>query len=171
MASNFLKGETKDIHLIQRLASESWHDAYKNILSKDQIEYMLSTMYSESEISSQLNDHANYYYYMVYDYHKALGFLGFEHHYQDRTTKLHRLYLVPEAKGLGFGRKAFQFLVEKTQKAGDQKIILNVNKNNPAIDIYQKLGFQIYDEGVFDIGNNYVMDDYLMEYKILQNEK
>jgi catechol 2,3-dioxygenase-like lactoylglutathione lyase family enzyme len=47
---------------------------------------------------------------------------------------------------------------------GNHRIILNVNKYNRAKEFYQKLGFSVYSEGIFDIGEGYVMDDYLMEY-------
>ena len=39
---------------------------------------------------------------------------------------------------------------------------LNVNKNNPAIHFYKKLDFVISRQEVIDIGNGFVMDDYVM---------
>jgi hypothetical protein len=43
---------------------------------------------------------------------------------------------------------------------------LNVNKYNSAQDFYKKLGFCIDYEEVIDIGNGYVMDDYVMEKEL-----
>jgi diamine N-acetyltransferase len=43
---------------------------------------------------------------------------------------------------------------------------LQVNRRNKAKSFYEKLGFIIIKEFDFDIGNGYVMDDYLMEKKI-----
>jgi ribosomal protein S18 acetylase RimI-like enzyme len=40
---------------------------------------------------------------------------------------------------------------------------LQVNKHNKALYFYQKLGFRVIEEVVFDIGHGYIMDDYLME--------
>ena len=71
--------------------------------------------------------------------------------------------MLEEFKGKGLGKKALQFLKLQVQQNGDTRIILNVNKSNPAIEIYESQGFKIYEEGVFDIGNGFVMDDYLME--------
>ena len=156
----------KDIHLIQNLAKRSWESAYAEILSKEQLNYMLENMYSEKEISEHLQN-PHYHYYLIFDeemnqYH---GFIGYENHYEENTTKLHRIYLVPESKGKGLGKMALEFLQQKVKECGDQRIILNVNKYNSAKNFYESQGYKIYDEGVFDIGNGYVMDDYLMEFR------
>jgi hypothetical protein len=44
-------------------------------------------------------------------------------------------------------------------------VFLNVNKYNKAKFFYEKLGFTITKEEVIDIGNDYVMDDYVMGIK------
>ena len=158
----FKKATAEDIPLIRELAEKSWNSAYKNILSKEQIFYMLQEMYSEEEISRQLQN-SNYVYFLISDGNENAGFIGFEYQYEEKTTKLHRIYLLEEFKGKGLGKKALQFLKLQVQQNGDTRIILNVNKSNPAIEIYESQGFKIYEEGVFDIGNGFVMDDYLME--------
>lgn len=159
-----IKGTEKDIPLIQDLAKRSWENAYADILSKEQMKYMLDTMYSEAEISQHLKN-PDYHYYLVFDenLHSYDGFLGYENHYENQTTKLHRIYLVPESKGKGLGKKTLEFLNQKVKESGDNRIILNVNKYNSAQKFYESQGYNIYNEGVFDIGNGYVMDDYLME--------
>lgn len=159
----FIQAKTDDIALVQQLARTSWESAYAEILSKEQIDYMLAEMYSTAEISSHLTN-PNYHYFLIENNEKPVGFIGFQHHYEPGTTKLHRVYLIPEAKGLGFGKAAINFLKEKTGETGNKRIILNVNKNNSARKIYESQGFKAYDEGVFDIGGGYVMDDYLMEF-------
>jgi len=45
-------------------------------------------------------------------------------------------------------------------------LTLTVNKSNKAKNFYESQGFKVYDEAIFDIGNGYVMDDYLMEFII-----
>ncbi|WP_084060867.1 GNAT family N-acetyltransferase [Kaistella solincola] len=158
----FKNATAEDIPLIRELAEKSWNSAYKNILSKEQIFYMLQEMYSEEEISRQLQN-PNYVYFLISDGNENAGFIGFEYQFEEKTTKLHRIYLLEEFKGKGLGKKALQFLKLQVQQNGDTRIILNVNKSNPAIEIYESQGFKIYEEGVFDIGNGFVMDDYLME--------
>ncbi|MCJ7934850.1 MAG: GNAT family N-acetyltransferase [Chryseobacterium sp.] len=162
-----VKATEKDIPLIQELAKRSWENAYAEILSAEQMEYMLSEMYSETEIESHLQN-SDYHYYLIQDEINGSyeGFIGYEHNYEDKTTKLHRIYLVPESKGKGFGKEALLFLNQKVAENGNERIILNVNKYNSARNFYESQGYKVYDEGVFDIGNGFVMDDYLMEFLI-----
>lgn len=159
---SFKKATKVDIPQIQELAKKSWNSAYQNILSQDQIDYMLQQMYSEEEISNHL-ENPNYHYYLILKAETAAGFIGFEFHYENATTKLHRIYLLDKFKGQGLGKAAINFLKGKTSETSDNRIILNVNKNNPAKQMYESQGFNIYKEAIFEIGNGYVMDDFLME--------
>lgn len=161
----FIEAKEKDIPLIQDLAKRSWEAAYATILSSDQIEYMLRTLYSQNEIKTHLKN-PNYRYYLICDEsnNSFEGFIGYEQGYQEYTTKLHRIYLVPESKGKGIGKAAIDFLKEKVSSGSDRRIILNVNKNNMAKKFYESQGFSVFDEVVVDIGNGYVMDDYEMEF-------
>ena len=152
-----------DIETLQEVAKKSWEVTYQKILSPKQIQYMLKAFYNSEELENQILHQPNYHYYLLTDSDKALGFVGYEHDYENNTTKLHRIYLLPEAKGRGLGKLAIEFIQSKTLEHGNNRIILNVNKYNSAKEFYQHLGFSVYDEGVFDIGNGYVMDDYLME--------
>jgi diamine N-acetyltransferase len=162
-----IKATENDIPLIQDLARRSWENAYAEILSREQMEYMLNTMYSQEEISNHMQN-PDYHYYLILDENNNSfeGFIGYEHGYEDGTTKLHRIYLVPESKGKGFGKMALDFLKEKVEESGDKRIILNVNKENSAKKFYEFQGFRVYNELILDIGNNFVMDDYQMEFLI-----
>lgn len=159
----FRKATEKDIPLLRELAEKSWKSAYANILSPEQIDYMLAEMYSEKEISSQLQN-SDYHYYLILNNEIPAGFMGFELNYEQDTTKLHRIYLLEEFKGQGLGKKGLNLLKEKVKENINHRIILNVNKNNPAIKIYESQGFKVFAEGIFDIGNGYVMDDFLLEF-------
>lgn len=160
-----IKATEKDIPTIQSLAKESWKSAYANILEQAQIDYMLYLMYSESTLKTHF-ENPNYQYYLIQEDEVFLGFIGFEFHNELETTKLHRIYFLKEAQGKGLGKKALEFIKTETQKSGDKRLTLTVNKNNNAKNFYESQGFKVYDEAIFDIGNGYVMDDYLMEFTI-----
>lgn len=163
----FIKATENDIPLIQDLARRSWEAAYAKILEREQIEYMLKTMYSHEEISNQLQD-PDYHYFLIFDElnNSFEGFFGYENSYEEHTTKLHRIYLIPESKGKGIGKMAVNFLKQKVSESGDKRIILNVNKNNTAKIFYESQGFEVYKEVIVDIGSGYIMDDYEMEFYI-----
>ncbi|MFR9065367.1 MAG: GNAT family N-acetyltransferase, partial [[Clostridium] scindens] len=53
------------------------------------------------------------------------------------------------------------------RERGLSKIYLTCNKHNDnTLAIYDHLGFKITDEQVADIGNGFVMDDYILTYAI-----
>lgn len=162
--TEFTKATESDIPLLRNLAEQSWNAAYKTILTPEQIDYMLAQMYSAEEISRHLKSE-HYHYYIITSGDQAAGFIGFEFHYEPKTTKLHRIYLLKNFKGKGLGKTGISFLKEKVAESSDERIILNVNKNNPAKAVYESQGFRVFEEKVFDIGNGFVMDDYLMEFK------
>lgn len=159
------KANPKDISLIQEIAAQSWRAHYPGIISHEQIDYMLDLMYSEAELQKHFSL-PNYQYYFIEDAEDIMGIMGFEFHYEPQTTKLHRIYLLEEATGKGLGKLALNFLKHEAESVGDKRIILNVNKENPSYHFYLSQHFKKYAEGIFDIGNGYVMDDYLMEYLI-----
>ena len=45
-------------------------------------------------------------------------------------------------------------------------LILNVNRFNNAVQFYQHLGFRIVKEENIDIGNGYLMEDYVMDLMV-----
>lgn len=155
--------EIKDIPTIQKLAKKSWATTYSDILSKEQLDYMMGMMYSEETLKSHF-ENPDYHYYLIEENGFFIGFIGFELHYEKETTKLHRIYFLKESQGKGLGKKALDFLKTEITNFSDKRIILTVNKNNPARKFYESQGFAVYDEAVFDIGNGYVMDDFLMEF-------
>lgn len=160
--TSYQKATEKDIPLIRELAEKSWNTAYAKILASEQIDYMLLDMYSAAVISGQMQI-PDYVYYLILNDDLAVGFIGFEYHYEAHTTKLHRIYLLPGSIGKNLGKRAMEFLKEKVLENSDTRIILNVNKDNNAKRFYESQGFKVYAEGIFDIGNGFVMDDYLME--------
>jgi ribosomal protein S18 acetylase RimI-like enzyme len=74
--------------------------------------------------------------------------------------------VLPETQGTGVGKLLFNLVVEKAKESNQKAVFLNVNKYNKAKDFYIKLGFTITKEEVIDIGNNYIMDDFVMEIGI-----
>ncbi len=160
-----IKAKEKDIPTIQDLAKKSWVVAYADILKQDQIDYMLDMMYSEEALKKHF-ENPNFHYYLIREENQFLGFVGFEFHQEPETTKLHRIYFLKEAQGKGLGKEVLEFVKNEAKKNGNRRLILTVNKNNSAQKFYEYQGFKIYEEKILDVGNGYVMDDYLMELPI-----
>ena len=157
---------SSDVSLIQEAAEKTWPVSYRGMISPEQIRYMLDRMYSREKIEAAINDPKQEFWLAEED-GKTLGFCGIEH---DRPepgfTRIHKLYILPDTQGSGLGKIFIEHVEKEARKHGNNKLHLNVNKQNKAVGFYQKHGFKIdYDE-VLDIGNGYVMDDFVMVKKL-----
>lgn len=161
-----IKIDKSQLPIIKDLSYAIWPSAYGEILSKEQLKYMLEKFYA-IEALEQLWDEAKHVFYIVVDNNdKPLGFVSYELNCKPNKTKIHRIYVLPETQGKGLGKKLLYHVKEKALENNQKAIYLNVNKYNNAKFFYKKLGFTIVKEEVIDIGNNYVMDDYVMEVNI-----
>jgi ribosomal protein S18 acetylase RimI-like enzyme len=161
-----LEATIKDIATIQEIAYKTWPVAYGQILSSAQLDYMLEIMYSSETLNDNLTSKGHHFM-LAKEGSICLGFASCEHHYLDsKTTRLHKLYLLPEAQGKGVGKLLLDKIVILAKENHSDIISLNVNKFNKAFAFYKKMGFEIVDEEILEIGNGFVMDDYKMEKKL-----
>ena len=154
------KAILSDIPVIKEIAEKAWRPTYDHILTEQQTLYMLDLMYNSLTLENQIK--GNIEFFMVDLAHETVGYFAVET-INEQIVKLHKLYLDPTQKQKGFGRKIIRFIKDWTLKNQRNNIILNVNKNNSAVQFYQKVGFTIMEEMILDIGEGYVMDDYVMQ--------
>ena len=162
---NFIKVEIEtQIKVLAKLASEIWHEYWPCILSVEQIDYMVEKFQSYNAIKNQM-ENENYFYYLLEDNNIFLGYVGIS--VKKDNLFLSKLYIRKEYRGCGCGKSAFKKVLQLTKEFNKEKIILTVNKNNiNTIKAYEKWGFKIIDAVVSDIGNGFVMDDFIMEYQL-----
>lgn len=153
------------LEIIQDLAKAIWPDAYGAILSQEQLEYMMEMMYSLDSLENQLKN--NTVFLLAKEENDFIGFASYELNFQNSNkTKIHKLYVLPTIQGKGVGKNLILHIQEIAKKNSNAALILNVNKYNKAKDFYLHNQFEIADSLVVDIGNGYVMDDFVMEKKI-----
>ncbi|MGV1012645.1 MAG: GNAT family N-acetyltransferase [Flavobacterium sp.] len=153
------------LEIIQDLAKAIWPDAYGAILSQEQLEYMMEMMYSLDSLENQLKN--NNVFLLVKEENDFIGFASYELNFQNSNkTKIHKLYILPTIQGKGVGKNLILYIQEIAKKNSSAALILNVNKYNKAKDFYLHNQFEIADSLVVDIGNGYVMDDFVMEKMI-----
>ena len=146
------------------LTKKIWPKAYGAILSLNQLEYMIAKFYNEAALLELMEK--GHVFYLAQDGNKHVGFVSYELNSEPNKTKIHKIYVLPEIQGTGIGRQFFELVKEKALENRQKVIFLNVNKYNKALHFYIKLGFTIVKEEVIPIGNNYVMDDYVIEISI-----
>lgn len=150
---------------VQKLAQIIWPATYNSILSQEQFDYMMEMMYSLSSLKKQLE--SGKVFLLVEDVNRFVGFASYELHVEATAkTKIHKLYVLPATQGKGIGRKLIDYIKEISINENDEILQLTVNRHNKAKDFYLKYGFKITQEKVFEIGNGYVMDDYVMEMQL-----
>ncbi|MEQ8471276.1 MAG: GNAT family N-acetyltransferase [Marinoscillum sp.] len=148
---------------VAHLAREIWTEHYTPIIGSEQVNYMLEKFQSESAIGQQVLDGTEYCL-LVHD-HKDAGY--FSHYLKDKHLFLSKLYVAKSHRGLGIGKKALEAIIKRAQNFKCDKIELTVNKyNTNSIHAYEKMGFININSIVQDIGNGYVMDDYVMQKNI-----
>ena len=162
---HLVKANTSHIATIEKLARVIWPVAYVEILSQEQLDYMLDMFYSEEALTAQL-EKGHVFYLVQNNSSDYLGFVSYELNCEPHKTKIHKIYVLPETQGLGLGKLLFEKVREQALKNNQEAIFLNVNKYNNAQHFYTKLNFEIVKEEVIDIGRGYVMDDYVMEVKL-----
>lgn len=163
---NFIKINAAQLQIIQDLAYAIWPSAYGEILTKEQLQYMLTKFYSFDALEQQMIEKKHVFYIAVDNFDKPLGFVAYELNCEPQKTKIHKIYVLPETQGTGLGKQLVALVKEQALENNQKTIFLNVNKYNKAKLFYEKLGFVIIKEEVIDIGNNYVMDDFVMEVGI-----
>ena len=154
-----------DLPLIRTIAYQTWPRTFGDILSPAQIEYMLEMMYSMDALRSQIND-KNHVFLLAQesDSQEYLGYVSYEPDYQGQAaTKIHKIYLLPASQGKGIGRLLLDSVAEKAIRRANERLSLNVNRYNKAIQFYERMGFATVNTETIDIGNGFLMEDFVME--------
>ena len=152
-----------DLELIENMANTIWHEHYTPIIGTEQVKYMLDKFQSVGAMRDQINN--GYQYFLINFNEKAVGYLSFER--RENALFLSKIYLLKKERGKGIGRKAMEFVMSVAKGFNCTKVALTVNRfNQNSIRAYKSAGFEKKGELVQDIGNGFVMDDYLMEKTI-----
>ena len=127
---------TADIPLINKLAWNVFPETYKNILSHEQIEYMMDWMYSIENLHKQMEEEGHIYY-IAYEECEAAGYVSIR---QEDTDLFHleKIYVIPYYQKYHLGKQLFQQAIKgiKEIHPAPCRMELNVNRNNPALRTY-----------------------------------
>ncbi|MCB0532722.1 MAG: GNAT family N-acetyltransferase [Lewinellaceae bacterium] len=153
------RASAADIPTIRELAHCIWWAHYPEIISTEQIEYMLGLMYSEEALTRQLQQEGHQIW-LVNAESIPVGFLSVSETAEGQYF-LHKFYLEASTQGKGLGTAIFNEL--QTQYPDMRTLRLNVNRQNfKSINFYFKLGFCIEKCVDIPIGQGFVMDDFQM---------
>lgn len=147
------------------MADEIWHEYYRELLTAEQIDYMVEKFLSPDALCEQINN--GYEYFLISHEYTFAGFAGILEDQDEKSLFLSKLYIHEESRGKHIATEMISKFIELAKMRGLDKIWLTCNRHNAhTIDVYKHLGFAIVREQCTDIGEGYVMDDYVMEMKI-----
>jgi len=150
-----------DIDTLIPLAYRIWHAHYPGIITPEQIDYMLERGYTRPVILDEINNQGVIWL-AIKSGDTMIGFAALGP-YAPQSMKLHKLYLLPEYHGAGIGARALAEVERIARDNAASTLVLNVNKHNSrAIHAYKRAGWKVAEEVVADIGNGFVMDDFVM---------
>ncbi len=149
---------------LARTAADIWREYYISIITMDQIDYMIGKFQSAPAVQDQI-EHQGYHYYVMHHDGGTAGYLSVKE--EEGKLFLSKFYVCKEHRGKGYASQAMSFLEELCRERGLSHIWLTVNRHNESsIGVYRKKGFRVIREQVADIGNGFVMDDFVMEKEI-----
>ncbi len=155
---------------VRELAKEIWPPTFSSILTQAQIEYMLDMMYAP-EVFLEEQTRGIIWELILNTDGQAIGYVSWSCN-ANGVGKLNKIYLRLQYHGLGLGTKILQYVKDRCRQLGCQTLQLNVNKQNQkAIRSYRKNGFQIIESTTNDIGNGFVMDDFIMRCDLAKEQQ
>jgi len=157
------KATTEDISVIQQLAHATWPDTFKEILSGEQIKYMLELIYSKTSLKKQLAEGHNFL--IAEENDTPIAYADYSL-LKDDIYKLHKIYVLPQQQGKGIGKLLIEYIIDAIKKSNAATLLLNVNRYNEAKAMYERLGFKVIGEEDIDIGEGFFMNDFIMEKKL-----
>ena len=165
------KATLADIGLIGRLADVCFRDTYKEILSAEQLEYMMNWMYSAESLERQIAAEGHVYFIAEVE-GTAVGYVSVQPEGQAEDGlplwHLQKIYVWPDCQTGGVGKRLFLHALDYVSQTvgGPCRVELNVNRNNKAVGFYEHMGMRKLRQGDFPIGNGYYMNDYIMGIEI-----
>lgn len=158
-ATHIRPAAKQDIPHIRHIVDITWPVTYGDILSADQLAYMIDMFYSEDSLTEQMD--SGHQFFILWEDSIPTGFIDIEKT-GGTYCKLHKIYLLPTCQGKGYGKDLMLFAFKQGQGLGAQLLKLNVNRHNKALGFYERMGFIIEETVDNPIGRGYYMNDYVM---------
>lgn len=169
MNISFIPVETEeDIDRLTALANEIWNEYWPALIGQAQTDYMVEQFQSRGAIVRDMNEHAyEYWFLQAEDDGRVVGYTG--GHVEPETNRffISKIYLLAPERGCGFASQTIRFYEDLCRNRGLRAMYLTVNKHNDlGVRAYLSKGFETIDSVETDIGQGFVMDDFIMEKKV-----
>jgi ribosomal protein S18 acetylase RimI-like enzyme len=172
-----------DIESLAQMAHDIWFEYWPGLIGEDQTRYMVERFQSSEALKRDITEKGYEYFFVLDEAGKKVGYVGILREYfandpSDPRAKEHgaaisklhadrlfisKIYLLAEERGKHYASEIIAHLSNLARKSGLSGMYLTVNKANElGIRAYKGNGFEIIESLMADIGEGFVMDDYIM---------
>lgn len=174
---------SKNIAQLAQMAHDIWFEYWPQFIGEDQTRYMVEQFQSPEVLERDIVENGYDYFFVLDDAGKTVGYVGVLQEYfadcpDDPRAEAHgtaitslygdrlfisKIYLYAEERGKHYASQIIAWLDDFARKNGLEGMYLTVNKGNElGIRAYKGNGFDIIESVEADIGEGFVMDDYIM---------
>lgn len=168
MDLKFTRIGKSQIDLLRDMCIETFRETYESMNDPVEFQDYIKSAFNKEKLLSEI-DNPNSYYYFVLQIRQPIGY--FKLNIEDAQTEsmsseyaeLERIYLYKSQHGNGYGASMIIHCESVARDLGATKLWLGVwEKNENAVQFYQKMGFSIFGEHFFVIGTDH-QKDFMME--------
>ena len=157
--SPVISDDVDDLAVLARIV---WQDTYSTIITQAQIDFMFEPRYNPARLREELSMPDIWWDKAVVD-GELVAFTSTFLTSAPGEMKLDKIYVDPARQRLGLGGRLIEHVSRRAVGLGCDALILAVNKRNErAVAAYRKHGFVVREAARVDIGNDFVMDDFIM---------
>lgn len=162
--------EGADQEKLAEMARTIWNEYWPAIIGQAQVDYMVENFQSLQAIRDDMAEHAYEYWFLEADEDGGSRIVGYTGGHEEPETNryfISKIYLFAEERGRGFASKTIRFYEDLCRERGLKAMYLTVNKHNElGVRAYKGKGFETIDAVETDIGNGFIMDDFIMEKQV-----
>ncbi|HKI45363.1 MAG TPA: GNAT family N-acetyltransferase [Balneolales bacterium] len=167
---NIVEASEKDYQAIRWTTNQDWSDAFGKASTEAQTGYMLEMMYGITSLMKQPRDKRQKVC-LAADDTRYLGYATYETGYRGLSkTKIHKIFILPSEQDTGIEKLLIDKVSKIARENNNHILVLNVDRGDPALAMYEKLGFcKTGCENVL-IGISLLMEDYIMEKALFTDQ-
>lgn len=162
--------EGADQEKLAEMARTIWNEYWPAIIGQAQVDYMVENFQSLRAIRGDMAEHAYEYWFLEAEEDGGSRIVGYTGGHEEPETNryfISKIYLFAEERGRGFASKTIRFYEDLCRERGLKAMYLTVNKHNElGARAYKGKGFETIDAVETDIGNGFIMDDFIMEKQV-----
>ena len=188
MGLEFVAVETDgQLEHLAEMASEIWHEYWPAHIGEAQTDYMVEMFHSVEAMRHDIAEHGYRYWFLV-DEGREVGYTAgcaqrlsgdaeadawmrhgtvVDQRWPARWF-ISKIYLYARERGKHYASRVIDFYGQLCRDEGLPAMYLTVNRGNElGVRAYEGNGFEVVEEVAADIGEGFVMDDYIMVKEVL----